>query len=420
MFGWLIRHIAPEAPMAERARRLIGVLKQSDRAFAEIEFGCSDVGSRIAGRLGMSARTRESLFYICETWNGRGPRKARGEAIPLPARVVNASMVAEVFFSARGKDEALAVAGRRRGKSLDPSAVDALLATSSDDQFWHELGRQDLWTSVLEIEPGPPRYVREAELDNAALALADFAGLKSTSAPAHSRAVADVAEAMARRMRLVPDEVALVRRAALVHAVGLAGVPAYTLNKEGPASEVDIERLRLHPYYTERILANVPAMRRIASVAAMHHERVDGQGYPHRLPGSQIPVAARIVAVADAYQELTEDRPGNTALASSAAVKVLQSEVGTRFDGDCVDALAQGTGTPRTAAAQRAWPSGLTEREVQVLRLVAKGMTVKEIAKQLVVSDSTARHHLEHIYDKASVSSRAGAVMFAVENGLLN
>jgi DNA-binding NarL/FixJ family response regulator len=178
---------------------------------------------------------------------------------------------------------------------------------------------------------------------------------------------------------------------------------------------VDFEHFRLHTYYTERILARSDVLRPIGNIAASHHEHLDGSGYHRGLAASQMTMTARVVAAASAYVEASESESASD---TELTLSTLRSR-GT-LDPDCLSGLAAEIGSDKSfEPRKRAWPADLTEREVEVLRLVASGCSLKETAQQLVISDHTARHHLESVYSKAGVSSRAGVTLFAVENGLL-
>jgi HD-GYP domain-containing protein (c-di-GMP phosphodiesterase class II) len=423
VLGWLRRNAARGAPWPARLGRMLDVLLRGEAAMAEVDNGCSDVGARVARRLGMPPATAESLLRVCETWNGRGPGRLRGAAIPIATRIVNAAMIVEVFFTERGQKEAEAAAARRAGRSFDPEVVRSLRALAKDEAFWRDLGKLDLTDEILALEPGAPRELADGPaLDEIALALADTADLKLPRAAAHSRATATLAEGIARRMRLADDDVALVRRAALVHDVGIVAVPSFIVDKPR-RNDAEEERFRLHATFTEHIVSRgrAPEMRRIAEVSAMHHERLDGSGYPRGLTGDRIPVPARILAVADAHLDLAGAEPGGRALPAEDALRALQPDVGNRFDRDCAAALAGEVrdARERGEAPRATLPAGLTEREVEVLRLIARGLVIKEAAAALFVSPHTVRHHLEHIYQKIGVSSRAGAALFAMENGLV-
>jgi HD-GYP domain-containing protein (c-di-GMP phosphodiesterase class II) len=258
------------------------------------------------------------------------------------------------------------------------------------------------------------RWVGERQLDDVALAFADIVDLKSGATVMHSRRTAELAEALAHRLRLDTDSVALTRRAALVHDAGLVAVPALILHKEQRLTEAEFERYRLHTYYTERILTRSDLFRPIGEVACAHHEKLNGAGYHRGLSGNQLTMPMRVLALASAYEEMTGG--GSPADPEPALGALGQSKA---FDGACLEALATELGAEPPQKARQAWPSGLTDREVEMLRCVGSGLTVHQAAQRLVISDHTARHHLESVYSKLGVSSRAGAVLFAVENDLL-
>ena len=214
-----------------------------------------------------------------------------------------------------------------------------------------------------------------------------------------------------------------VGRAALVHDVGRVGVPNGIWDRPGPLSAEQWERVRLHPYLTERVLRRCTLFTSFAEVAAGHHERVDGSGYHRGLVGGQFDLSARLLAAADAYHAMTEDRPHRPPLApAAAATQLLDDAAAGRFGRTEVDAVLDAAGQPVPAAGRA--PSsqaaaGLTDREVEVLRLIARGRANKQVATALGISPKTVGHHIEHIYAKAGVTTRAGATLFAMEHGLL-
>lgn len=185
-------------------------------------------------------------------------------------------------------------------------------------------------------------------------------------------------------------------------------------------SEVDKEKLRLHPYYTERILSRVPALASVADIAGMHHERMNGTGYYRGLSGDDLPVSACILALADDFQEQLQASSSRLDLDPKDVLKAMEPDAGTLFSPECLAALAQELGVAAPQPRRRhEWPAGLTNREVEVLQQVAKGDTNRQIAQELVISERTVAHHLEHIYDKIGISSRAAAVFFAMEHELI-
>jgi HD-GYP domain-containing protein (c-di-GMP phosphodiesterase class II) len=271
---------------------------------------------------------------------------------------------------------------------------------------------------VIADEPGLAVFMSDDEFDAALEAIADFADLKSPYTLGHSRGVAELAEAAARDYGLPADECKRIRRAGLVHDLGRLGVSNAIWDKPGALSPAEFERVRLHPYLTERILASSPTLAPLGALAVEHHERLDGSGYPRGLAGNALSPASRILAVADAYRTRLEPRPHRPACSAQDAAAHLRSEAdGGRLDGGAVDSVLRAAG--QHVAGRRSLPAGLTPREVEVLRLLALGLTHAEIAERLVISRKTARNHVEHIYQKIGVSSRALASLFAARHGLI-
>jgi HD-GYP domain-containing protein (c-di-GMP phosphodiesterase class II) len=259
----------------------------------------------------------------------------------------------EAAYTTRGRDEAEAMANEQKGKTFDPQMVEAFLVVAQKTGFWETLSQEDVWQVVLGLEPDSPyRNMNEAKLDDLAFAVADFVDLKSPFTVGHSRETARIAEGIARRMGLLPSEVANIRRAALVHDLGHIALPGNILLTQGNLSEADKEKLRLHPYYTERILSRVPALAAVAAIAGMHHERMNGTGYYRGLSGNELPVSACIVAVADEFQERLKAHPVQSELDPKAVLKGMRPEAGTLFNGG-IEALAQNWVGAKTATSAR-------------------------------------------------------------------
>ena len=209
-----------------------------------------------------------------------------------------------------------------------------------------------------------------------------------------------------------------LRRAGLIHDLGRLGVSNAIWDKPGSLTQAESERVRLHPYLTDRMLARVSVLGPSREIAARHHERLDGSGYPRGLTAASLTPSDRLLAAADAYHAMTEPRPHRAPLDPDRAVRDLRAEVITgRLDGTAVDAVLTAAG--HRAPARHLQPGGLTAREVEVLGLLARGHSTKEIGRQLVVSPKTAANHVEHIYAKLGVSSRAAATLFATQHGLM-
>ena len=366
-------------------------------------------------------------MQVFEQWDGRGmPYGVKSDSISIISRIVLVTSFLEVFHRAEGRDATKDVALARRGKAFDPSVIDAFLSVAQKESFWEGLEQERVWDSVLsmEPEPSPLRYMGEEKLTDVALAMADYADLKSPFQAGRSRRVADLAERIARRMGLPETESTHIYHAALVHDIGIVAVPSFVLNKsEDTLTESEREQVRLHPYHSERVLSKVPALEPIIPLVAAHHERMDGRGYYRGLRGSEIPLGARIIAVADRFDELTHDAPDGRGRESDQAVEVMREEVEGRFSPDVFEVLLEELSgvdrSHRQRTRRQEWPARLTDREVDVLRLIARGLNRRQVAGALFIAEGTVRSHLEHIYDKIGVSSRAAATLFAVEHNLL-
>ena len=426
ILGWLQEYMAAGAPAHKRARRILGFALHGRERMQEGLRNTAEVAGRFAQRLGMPEAVPATIWSVFEQWAGSGGTS--GDLIPLTSRIVHATSLLEAFHGAGGRSAAIRLAQGKRGKSFDPSVVDAFLSLSREDGFWEGLEQESIWATVRSMEPQSPyRYIREERLEDVALAFADFADLKSFYSAGHSRRVGNLAERMATRMRLPGEQVVSVRRAGLMHDIGLVAVPSFTLHKpEDQLTSVESESLRLHPYYGERILSKVPGLDPLIPLVGAHHERMDGSGYYRGLSGSQIPLGARIIAVADHFDHLSHETPDHAAFGVEEALSRMSEVAGQEHCPDALAALVQELRADGPAAIpwrkshRREWPAGLTDREVEVLRLLTRGLSRREMAEQLFVSEHTVRHHLEHIYNKVGVSTRVAATLFAVEHELLN
>ena len=377
-----------------------------------------EVGAPFAARLGLPSGVAEGLGAVYERWDGKGmPGPLAEEAIPLVARVVHVAYVAETKLREGGPALAVEVVRARRGGHFDPRMADAFLDGAGE--LLAMVGSGSVWDRALEAEPPPWRRLPAARLAGVLEALADFVDIKSPHTVGHSPGVAALAARAVEAAGLDGDAIEMARNAGLVHDLGRVSVSNAIWDKPAALTPPEWERVRLHPYYSERVLSATPLLAPLARLAGLHHERLDGSGYHRGVTARMLPAAARILAAADAYQALTEPRAHRPALDPSDAGRVLAGEVEAgRLDFDAVDAVCVAAGEPRVRS-RRAWPAGLTDREVEVLRLVARGATARQVADALVISKRTANHHVEHIYGKLGVTSRAGAALFAVEHDLL-
>ena len=286
------------------------------------------------------------------------------------------------------------------------------------DELLAGLGEMQTWEAVISAEPALATTLVGDRFDAALVAIADFVDLKSPYTLGHARAVSELAAAAAAELAMPEADVTALKRAGLIHDFGRLGVSNAIWDKRGPLAPGEWERVRLTPYLTERILHSSPALAPLGAIAVAHRERLDGSGYPRGLAGGAISRPARVLACADAYQAMREPRPHRPALAAGDAERELRADVWAgRLAADAADAVLAAAG--HRVRRRREGPAGLTTREVEVLRLLAQGLSNKEIGERLVISPKTAGNHVEHIYAKIDASSRATASLFALRHGLL-
>ena len=414
---YVMRHLGAGEVGFARARTALQFVASGRAAMESMHSTHCLIAGDLASRLGLGEPVREALLQVFERWDGNGdPGELSGPAISRPVRVVQLADVAEVFHREGGIEAAVAMARDRGGTQFDPEVVECFCDAAGE--LLAPLGEMTSWDAVIEAQPGLRRTLSNSELDDALEAIGDFADLKSPYTLGHSRAVADLAAEAGRGCGLSVEELRTLRRAGLVHDLGRLGVSNAIWDKRGSLSTVERERIRLHPYLTERIVCYSPALAPLGMLAAQHHERLDGSGYPRGLNASALSPSARILAAADVYRAMLEPRPHRTAMSAPDAADALRTEARAgRLDGEVVDEVLRAAGHERTRRPQR--PAGFTAREVEILRLLARGLLNKQIARQLEIAPKTVGNHVEHIYAKIGVSSRAAAALFATEHGLL-
>jgi HD-GYP domain-containing protein (c-di-GMP phosphodiesterase class II) len=375
-----------------------------------------EVAEMLAEGVGIPPRVQGLLAQLTERWDGKGPlRRAKGEEIPLPMRIVHVAVDATFQRLIGGEEHAVRVVREHAGVGLDPE-VAACLADDAGEVLALD-PEASAWDEVLAREPPPPMALKGGAIDRAVSAMGSFADLISPYLAGHSVGVAKLAAAAATRCRLdAPGEVAL-RRAALVHDLGRVAIGARTWQKPGPLTADEWEQVRLHPYHTERVLSRSPFLAALAPVAGAHHERLDGSGYYRGVAGADLTLPARLLAAADAYHAMTEPRPHREPLPAERGAEELAREVSEgRLDAEAVAAVVGAAGQ-RAPRLER--PAGLTDREAEVVGLLARGLQTKQVARALGISVKTADGHVQHAYRKIGVSTRAGATLFAMEHGLI-
>jgi HD-GYP domain-containing protein (c-di-GMP phosphodiesterase class II) len=417
MVSILLRRVGSHGSSVARTRRLAAFPVAGMKQVLSFATTHCTLGSQFAEQIGLDEAVCVAIRQGYEQWDGKGyPSHLRGQEIGLPARLVQLAGPVEVVARRRGTEAAVAVARRHRGIQYDPAIVDLFCAHAPE--LLDGLDQASDWDAVLDAEPQLSRRVSGAGLDQVLEAMADLVDLKSPYLAGHSRGVANLASAAARVAGYPDDDVAAVRRAGLIHDLGRLGVSNAVWDKPGPVTEAESERIRLHPYLTDRMLARVDALSRSREIAARHHERLDGSGYPRGLTAASLTPPDRLLAAADVYHAMTEPRPHRDLLDPGQAARELRAEVtGGQLDSEAAEAVLAAAG--HRVPARRAWPGGLTAREVEVLGLLARGHSNREIAQALVVTPKTAMNHVEHIYAKLGISSRAAATLYATQHGLM-
>jgi HD-GYP domain-containing protein (c-di-GMP phosphodiesterase class II)/DNA-binding CsgD family transcriptional regulator len=416
--GFFLNHAGGSGSFAHRLRAKATLMATGGSRVARGIQGHCITTSTLSEQLGLAPDVSAALRQFFARWDGRGvPPDARGEDLALPVRLFHLADVVEVYHRSGGVDRAIEVARERRGTQFDPDLVDAFCSIAPV-VLREELAGSDAAEFVAD-EPELQRRLSDAELDRTLAALADFTDLRSAYRAGHSRGVAELAGAAARTLGLPSADAIATCRAGFVHDIGMHGVPVTILDKPGPLSATEWERVRLSSYYTERVLARPPALARIGAIASLVRERIDGSGYHRGLSGPGIAMPGRVLAAACAFRAMTEPRAHRAALTPAQAVAALRAEARAgRLDAEAADAVltAAGAGTRRRVTG----PAGLTAREVEVLVLIARGASTNEVARQLGISRKTAGTHIEHIYVKTGASSRSTATLFALRNGLLD
>lgn len=372
----------------------------------------------LADRIGLSPNVQAALAFAFERYDGGGlPTGAHGDVIPIQMRVAQVADMVEVHHRAYGVEGAVAMARSRRGGQFDPEVVDTFLHDAEGILAGPPTG--DAWSAALRAAPDHHQPLDDKSLNRLLVALGDFVDLKCPFTFGHSRGVARLAGDAALAAGVDADTAELTRRAGHIHDLGRIGVSNQIWSRQGPLTAAEFERVRLHPYLTVRILSQVPGLAQVAEIAGNHHECLNGSGYPHGLAGTALGLPDRILAAAVCYQSACEPRPYREELSPAAATQRLRGRAQAgELDSVAVEAVLHAAGQRVERPNLR--PDGLTPREIEVLCLVARGASNKEIAASLVISEKTARNHIERTYAKIGASNRIGASMYALRHGLVN
>jgi HD-GYP domain-containing protein (c-di-GMP phosphodiesterase class II)/DNA-binding CsgD family transcriptional regulator len=413
-----IRAMPP--PEANALRRAYETAKRIPRALAgnvPHQRSLCEVAEIMADRLGMPSEFAEMFYFFTERWDGRGLLgRARGDEIPMPLRI---SMVARDIAFQRvigGDERALAIIRNRGGLAFDPNVV-GTFASNASEVFRAGEPSESTWELVLDAEPKPHVVLDEAGIDRALSAIADFSDLLAPSLTGHSSGVANLAGRAAELAGLGPEEVKTLHRASLVHDIGRVAVTPRIWEKPGRLTADEMEQVRLHPYQSERVLRRSPFLADLAALASCHHERLDGSGYHRGLTAQSMSPGSRLIAAADSFHALTEPRAHRGAHGADAAAETVVDLANSGvLDPLMVRAVVEAAGEPTPNVEM---PAGLTEREMEVLTFLARGLQTKQIARHFDLSRKTVDTHIQAAYRKMGVSTRAAATLFAMEHGLI-
>jgi HD-GYP domain-containing protein (c-di-GMP phosphodiesterase class II) len=358
-FGFVTRNVAPGAFWLSRVWQTMAVLARGPGAARDVVRTRCERGADIARMLGFADDTVQAIRALDEHWDGGGhPYSMKGQEIPLLARILGLAQTVEVFHSSFGIHTAYDIAAARRGTWFDPELVDALLSFRHDRDFWTAVASRDPLPHVQKLEPEDQVIMAgPGQLDAVAEAFAKVIDAKSPWTFKHSNGVADVAVAMGARLGMRETELVELRRAALLHDLGKLGVSSLILDKPGALTAEEFAAMRRHPGYTRDILSRVGCFASLVDVAASHHERLDGSGYHRRLNRDRLPMAARVLCVADICDALRASRPYREGLPVERVIDIVDREASTGLDRDCVDAMRQVLLDGRASAADAATPA---------------------------------------------------------------
>jgi HD-GYP domain-containing protein (c-di-GMP phosphodiesterase class II) len=399
----------PGQPAATRAFQMVWRLPRAVSGHQRHIVAMCEVAQMLTDRLGLPASMQALFVDFTERW------ESRHDAIPLAVRIAHVARDAAFQHLIGGMEHALRVMRERAGHAFDPQVVSCLVENA--DQILAPDTGESAWAATLALEPQPQIMLADDAIERAVAAMGHFADLISPYLVGHSSGVADLASDAARRCGFDAAELVALRRASFVHDVGRVAIPTRVWQKSQPLTADEWERVRLHAYQSERVLSRSPFLGALTTVAGVHHERLDGSGYHRAATGASLLPAARVLAAADAFHAMTEPRPHRPPLSADQASEVLSREARAgRLDPDAVSAVLAVSGQPVPRIER---PAGLSEREAEVIGLLARGLLTKQIAQALGISVKTADRHVQNAYGKIGVSTRAAATLFAMVHGLV-
>jgi putative nucleotidyltransferase with HDIG domain len=338
---FVLSHTGMNAGLAERFRALVNVFQNGGRIAQELMETRCDRGAEIARKMRFSEDVVAGVRSFDEHWDGGGmPEGLSGEAIPIYSRISLIAQIVDVFQTTGGVEAAKQEIGHRTGTWFEPRLAEAFERVATRDEFWTTLRAPDLQTIIFDLEPAQERtFVDESYLDDIAAAFAQVIDSKSPYTSGHSERVTLFSDLIAEQLEFTPEQRRWLKRAALLHDIGKLGVSNTILDKPGKLDDDEWVAMKKHTTLGEMILSRIAAFKDLATIAAGHHERPDGKGYPRGLRDEQISLEVRIVTTADIFDALTADRPYRAAMPVDKALSIMTEMLGTALDPRCFAAL---------------------------------------------------------------------------------
>jgi putative nucleotidyltransferase with HDIG domain len=340
----LWHNVLPGSGVLRRAAGIVAIGLTQHRNNEEMITLRCDRGARILRKLGLGDVAAEAVRGLDEHWDGSGyPEKRSAESIPLQARIMAVAQHLDVFASEKGTSAAVEVLGERSGRWFDPELVRIAENLHRRGVLWWDAlpitPQSETRGAVLDLAPDAIGHLRADDIDLICEAFADVVDAKSSFTFRHSVGVTEAAEKIALALGVNPERRKLVRRAALLHDLGKLRVPNSILDKQ---TKLDAEEWRIiqeHPRLTREILSRIGPFQELAAIAGAHHEKLDGTGYPFRAKARDLCIEARIIAVADIFGALTEDRPYRLGMTADRALEIIEHDTPHKLDSDCYQAL---------------------------------------------------------------------------------
>lgn len=341
--AFVFKHTGLEADLASRLGAIVNIMRHGGDITRELFETRCQRGADIARKLRFSENVAGAIASLDEHWDGAGHAEGlSGQDIPLYSRIALLSQVVDVFHTSAGRAAAEAEIAHRAGRWFDPELAACFAAISDNDRFWSDLADPTLDARVFALEPGEAQIrVTDDYLDDIAAAFGQVVDAKSPFTAGHSSRVGLYTGLLCNHIGIPDDETRWIRRGALLHDIGKLAISNSLLDKPGKLEGKELEVMRSHARLSGEILTRISAFSAMAPIAAAHHERLDGAGYPLNLKGDQIAPETRIISVADFFDALTADRPYRKAMTVEKSLEIMANSTGSAIDPDVFQALRE-------------------------------------------------------------------------------